>query len=219
MSTLLARIARNLRNNLIAGLLVMAPLGVTIYAFEALFENVDAILGPRLHDLLLHTFPQLVGVRRIPGLGIVATLVLLYLAGSLMRSYVGTQLLRVWEAFIEKIPVFGTINMAAKQVMTAIASSRTQGFRRVVFVHIREPDSYVIGFVTGSTRISDQETRRNVFIPTAPNPTTGVLALLRQEELIESDLSVDEAMKMIVSAGLVERSGSASAPSKLPERG
>jgi uncharacterized membrane protein len=123
-----------------------------------------------------------------------------------MRSYLGTRILRIWEAFIERIPIFGTINMAAKQVLTAIASSRTQGFRRVVFVHVREPDSYVIGFVTGNTRISAEDTRKNVFIPTAPNPTTGVLALLRQEDLIESDLSVDEAMKMIVSAGLVERS-------------
>jgi uncharacterized membrane protein len=207
MRTLFTRITRNLRNNLIAGLLVMAPVGVTIYAFNALFQNVDAILGPHLNDLLVYTFPELARAGRIPGLGIIATLIILYLAGSVMRSYVGARLLTAWEKFIDKVPVFGTINMAAKQVLTAIASSRSHGFRRVVFVHLEDPDSYVIGFVTGNTTVRDGEDRKNVFIPTAPNPTTGVLCLLKGEQLIESDLSVEEAMKMVVSAGLVGRAG------------
>jgi uncharacterized membrane protein len=193
--TLFARITKNLRNNLLAGLAVMAPIGVTIYAFNMLFESVDAILGPRLNDLLVRSFPRAFGETRIPGLGIVATLILLYVTGSLMRSYVGKQLYRLWES---------SINKAAKQVMTAISGSG--GFHRVVLVHIEEPDSYVIGFVTGDMQIKSGEIRKNVFIPTAPNPTTGVLALMKPEQLVESDLSVEEAMRLIVSAGLVERS-------------
>jgi uncharacterized membrane protein len=199
-----ARITRNVRNNLLAGLLVAAPLGISIYVFQLLFANIDAIFGPALNDLLDYTFPELAH-RRIPGLGIVAALVILYGAGSLTRSYVGTQLLRLWEGFIEKVPVFGAINMAAKQLIGAFASSKTEGFSRVVFVHLDDPDSYVIGFVTGSTQVSEGEARKNVFIPTAPNPTTGVLALLRPEQLIESNLTVEEAMKLVVSAGLVEK--------------
>lgn len=202
-----SRLARNLRNNLLAGLAVMAPIGVTIYAFNALFESVDAILGPRLNELLVHTFPRVFGETKIPGLGIAATIVILYATGSAMRSFAGKQLLALWEGFIERVPVFGTINMAAKQVMTAIAGSGTSGFHRVVLVHVEQPSSYVIGFVTGNLTIPGGEVRKNVFIPTAPNPTTGVLALMRQEDLIECDLSVEEAMKLIVSAGLVERSG------------
>lgn len=207
MSSPSSRLARNLRNNLFAGLLVMTPVGITIYAFNALFFNVDAILGPSLNDLLTRMFPGVFTATRIPGLGIAATVILLYITGSVMRSYVGRRLLKLWENFIERIPVFGTINMAAKQVMTAIASSRNQGFKRVVFVHVKDPDSYVIGFVTGSTVMKGGEIRKNVFIPTAPNPTTGVLALLLQEQLMETDLTVEEAMKMVVSAGLVDRQG------------
>jgi uncharacterized membrane protein len=205
--SIVSSMTRNVRNNLLAGLLVMAPVGVTIYAFNALFQNVDAILGPYLNDLLVYTFPDLSRAGRIPGLGIAATLVILYVAGSVMRSYVGARLLGFWERFIDRVPVFGTINMAVKQVMTAIASSGTHGFRRVVFVHLEDPDSYVIGFVTGTTTIKEGDERRNVFIPTAPNPTTGVLCLLKSEQLIASDLTVEEAMKMIVSAGLVDREG------------
>lgn len=197
-------LARNIRNNLFAGLLVMVPVGVTVYVFRLLFENIDAIFGPHLNGLLVSIFPALAN-RPIPGLGIAATVVLLYATGSLARSYIGARLVRLWERFIEKVPVLGTINMAAKQVMTAIASSRSEGFRRVVLVHVADPDSYVIGFVTGTTMLPGGEERRNVFVPTAPNPTTGVLALLRPDQLIESDLTVEEAMKMVVSAGLVDR--------------
>jgi uncharacterized membrane protein len=208
--TLLTRFTRTLRNNLFAGLLVIAPIGVTVYAFNALFESIDAILGPRLSDLLVRAFPEFVR-ERIPGLGIAATLLIIFVTGSLARSYVGTQLVKVWEMFIAKVPVFGTINMAAKQVMAAIAPSSGGGFRRVVLVHIDDPDSYVIGFVTGSIKTMDGEDRKNVFIPTAPNPTTGMLALMRAEQLIESDLSVEEAMRLIVSAGLVDRTGTSKA--------
>lgn len=200
----LSRLARNLRNNLLAGLLVAAPLGVTVYVFRLLFDGIDAIFGPALNDLLVYSFPELAD-RRIPGLGIMATILVLYGAGSLTRSYVGTRLIRLWEAFIAKVPVFGAINSAAKQLIAAFASSQTQGFKRVVFVHLEDPESYVIGFVTGNTTIKTGEERKNVFIPTAPNPTTGVLALLKPEQLVESDLTVEEAMKLIVSAGLVEK--------------
>jgi uncharacterized membrane protein len=203
MRTFFANIAKNLRNNLLAGSAVMAPIGVTVYAFNWLFEAVDAILGPQLNDLLARAFPTLVA-GRIPGLGIAATLILLYITGSVTRSYLGSQIVRIWDRFIKKVPLFGAINMAVKQVTTAIASSGTQ-FRRVVFVRFPDENSYVIGFVTGNTEVTKGDHRRNVFIPTAPNPTTGILALMRPDQIIESDLSVEEAMKMVVSAGLVER--------------
>lgn len=203
MSSFFATVARNLRNNLLAGAAVMAPIGVTVYAFNWLFEAVDAILGPRLNDLLARAFPNVMA-GRIPGLGIAATLVILYVTGSATRSYLGGQIVRIWDRFIKKVPLFGSINMAVKQVTNAVASSGTQ-FRRVVFVRFPDENSYVIGFVTGNTEVKRGDNRRNVFIPTAPNPTTGILALMRPDQIIESDLSVEEAMKMVVSAGLVER--------------
>src|SRR5688572_24129959 len=130
---MIAQITRNLRNNLLAGAAVMAPIGVTVYAFNWLFEAVDAILGPRLSDLIWRIFPNL-SQGRIPGLGIAATLILLYLTGYVTRSYLGGQLIRMWDRFIKRVPLFGTINMAVKQVTTAIAANRKQGFSRVVFV-------------------------------------------------------------------------------------
>lgn len=209
---MLARITKNLRNNLLAGAAVTAPIGVTVYAFNWLFEAVDAILGPSLSQLIATLFPSITQ-GRIYGLGLVATLILLYLTGYVTRSYLGTQLIRMWDRFIKKVPLFGAIHMAVKQVTTAVASNSKQGFSRVVFVRFPDENSYVIGFVTGSTEVAEGDGRRNVFIPTAPNPTTGILALMRPDQLIESDLSVEEAMKMVVSAGLVERY-EGSAPAK-----
>src|SRR5262245_18515089 len=108
-----SRIAKNVRNNLLAGLAVMAPIGITIYAFNWLFESVDAILGPYLSRLLARAVPTMLEKSgRIPGVGIAATVVLLYLTGSATRSYFGGRLVRIWDTFIKRVPLFGAINMA-----------------------------------------------------------------------------------------------------------
>ncbi len=202
MTSFVARIAKNLRTNLLAGLLVMVPLGVTVLIFRLLFQKVDSILGPFLYGLLARWHPELFVDRRIPGLGIVASLLLLYIAGALTRIYLGRQLFALWEWFIAKIPLFGTINKAAKQIMATFTTPQSQTFRRVVFVRFPHQGMYTLGFVTGETRVSPTETRTIVFTPTVPNPTTGFLFLVREEELVESSLTVEEGIRLVVSAGI-----------------
>ena len=211
MTSFASRVARNVRANLLAGLLVMVPLGVTVLIFRLLFRKVDAILGPFLYRIIHHWYPDLFVERRIPGLGIAATLLLLYVAGSLTRIYLGRQLFALWEAFIGKVPLFGSINKAAKQIMATIATPQSQAFRRVVFVRFPHQGMYTIGFVTGETRVSPSETRTIVFTPTVPNPTTGFLFLVREEEMIESSLTVEEGIRLVVSAGISHKPAGESA--------
>jgi uncharacterized membrane protein len=154
--------------------------------------------------------------RRIPGLGIIATLILLYLVGMLTRFYVGRKIFGLWEAFIGKVPLFRSINKAAKQIMATLTTPQSQAFRRVVILQFPRDGIHVIGFVTGETRLANGESRTIVFVPTVPNPTTGFLFLAAKHEVLESDLSVEEGIRMVVSAGISHRPadpGGASAPS------
>ncbi len=206
MTSFASRLARNLRTNLLAGLLVMVPVGVTILIFRLLFRKVDAILGPLMYNFLAKWRPELFDVeRRIPGLGIFATLILLYVAGALTRVYLGRQIFGLWEWFIARVPLFGSINKAAKQIMSTIATPHAQAFRRVVFVRFPRDGMYLIGFVTGETRVNEGEVRTIIFTPTVPNPTTGYLFLAQKQEIIECDISVEEGIRMVVSAGISHR--------------
>ncbi len=219
MTSFAARVARNLRTNLLAGLLVMVPVGVTILIFRLLFQKVDAILGPLMYNLLSKWRPELFDVeRRIAGIGIIATLVLLYIAGALTRVYLGRQIFGLWEWFIARVPLFGSINKAAKQIMSTIATPHAQAFRRVVILSFPRDGLHVIGFVTGETRVDAGETRTIVFVPTVPNPTTGYLFLAQKHEIIECGLSVEEGIRMVVSAGISHKPAMEGAVGPAPDR-
>jgi uncharacterized membrane protein len=210
MTSLAARIARNLRTNLLAGLLVMVPVGVTILIFGLLFRKVDAILGPLMYSLLAKWWPEIFNIdRRVPGLGIAATLLLLYIAGSLTRFYFGRQILGLWERFISKVPLFRTINKTAKQIMATFTSADAQPFRRVVFLRFPRDGIYTLCFVTGEIRTADGKLRTILFVPTPPNPANGLLFIAGPDEIVESNMSVEEAVRMIVSAGISHRSAGA----------
>lgn len=202
MTSFASRIARNIRTNLLAGLLVMVPVGVTILIFRLLFRSVDAILGPLLYNLLAKWQPDVFVERRIPGLGIVATLILLYIAGSLTRFYLGREFFGLWERFIGKVPLFRTINKAAKQIVATFTTPDSQPFRRVVFIRFPRDGIYTLCFVTGELKFSPEESRTIVFVPTPPNPTNGLLFIVKKEEVVESNLTVEEGIRMVVSAGI-----------------
>ncbi len=187
----------HLRATFVTGLVVTVPLVATFLALRFLFRSLDGILGP--------TVAQLTG-REIPGLGLLATLVLVLAAGLGARSFVGRHLVRAGERLIEQVPVVRSIYKASRDIVETATLSKRQIFRDVVLLEYPRPGIYSYGFVTGYTsRETDRGTERlaHVFIPGPPVPTTGQLVAVPVEELVYLDMAVEDALKLVLSGGMV----------------
>ncbi len=192
-----------LRRYLVAGLLVWVPLGVTVLIIKFLVDLMDQtlVLLPQAYRP-----EQWLGFK-IPGLGVVLTFVVVLVTGMLAANLIGRQLLRLGEAVLVRIPLVRTIYSAVKQVVDTVLSSSGQSFRRVVLVEYPRRGIWTLAFVTGEgvaqLERGTEKKLINLFVPTTPNPTSGFFLTLPPEEIREVDLSVDEGLKLIVSAGVV----------------
>ncbi len=191
---------KRFRNYLVAGLFVILPAVATGYIVRLVFVMVDGLLGSVI-GRLIH--------RRIPGLGLVATLILLILAGALATNYFGKRII-VWvEGLLIRIPVIGGIYGTTRQFAEALSSQDRGFFRRVVLLQYPRPGIYAVGFLTGEAPEALAPSGReliNVFVPTVPNPTTGFLVHVPADDVIYPALSVDEGIKLVISAGVVKPS-------------
>lgn len=198
----------HLRNLLIAGLFILAPVYLTIYVLVLLFRFMDGIFAP-LIDRTLATF---LGERsiHIPGLGIVLTLTVVLFLGWLSRQVVGRRILDAIENLIRRIPIAKSVYGATKGVLDAVSRDQADAFKRVVLVEFPRKGLYAIGFVTGTaSRWSEGDPRLNeemipVFIPKTPNPTGGFLLLVPPREILDCTLTVEEGIRMIVSGGILQ---------------
>lgn len=198
-------VARILRTRFLAGVVVTVPVVVTILALRFVFVNLDALLGPWIANLLGH---------RVPGLGIIATLVLVLLLGLLATNLVGRRLISQLDRLVSELPLIRTIYNATKDIMATATLSRQSAFREVVMIEHPRKGIYSYGFVTSYVvRPEDGRSQHlaNVFIPGPPVPTSGVLVVVPVEELIHLDLSIEEGLKIILSAGMAS-------PGELSER-
>lgn len=197
-----------LRNLLIAGLFILAPVYLTIYVLVLLFRFMDGIFAP-LIDRTLATF---LGERsiHIPGLGIVLTLTVVLFLGWLSRQVVGRRILDAIENLIRRIPIAKSVYGATKGVLDAVSRDQADAFKRVVLVEFPRKGIYAIGFITGTaSRWSEGDPRLDeelipVFIPKTPNPTGGFLLLVPPREILECTLTVEEGIRMIVSGGILQ---------------
>ena len=213
---LFARIREILRRYFVAGILVFAPLGITLWAMFWIIERLDNLLLPQVLSLL---FPNLEDPPRIPLVGAIFTLVVILVLGVIARHFFGMEFVRIWERLLGRVPVARTIYGAVKQLSESIffAGDRTS-FRRVVLLEYPRKGIYAIAFTTGPTRgvaqSATSEPLTNCFVPTTPNPTSGFYLMVPETDLIDVDLSVEDAFKLIMSAGMVapgERSESVQA--------
>lgn len=195
----------SLRNAFITGLLLLAPLAVTIWAFRLVIEFV----GGRFRPIYNHVLPE-----SISGLtfvwDIVATLlvvVLITLFGYISRLFLGRFLLGVLDRFLQTVPGLNTVYNTVKQVIDTFGSQSRQMFSKVVLVQFPRTGVYSIGFLTnkaqGEPQSKTQEEVWTVFVPTTPNPTSGFLIMLPKREIIELEMSVGDGMKMVISGGAV----------------
>lgn len=177
------------------GLLAVIPLGLTILAIRVVYVVIDR----RIIDALA----KVIGYR-IPGLGVLLVLVLLYFLGLITSNVLGKRLLHVFENIFQRIPLIKTTYQVGKQISATLSLPERQVFQKVVLVDFFKPGNKVIGFVTGTlVDGKTQEKLLKVFIPTVPNPTSGFLVVMRESETVDPKWSVDEAMKAVISGGII----------------
>ena len=189
-----SHIGRKVRGHLMAGILVVVPLAATILILKWLFEWVDDILQPIIRTV--------VG-QPVYGLGFAITLVVIYVAGVIVSYFGGHSLIRFAESLLARVPIVKQMYGGIKQILEGFASPRETGFMEVVLVEFPRKGIRTLGFITNEEYDSSGQKLLNVFIPTAPNPTSGFLEIMREEDVLRTDIPVDDALKMIVSAGRV----------------
>jgi uncharacterized membrane protein len=188
----------SLKRYFLTGLLVIIPIWGTVLILKTLFVAVDGILG----DLLV----QLVPSHYVPGLGILALIVLVFVAGLFATNFMGRQIVKWWEEWLNRVPLVRGIYSTLKSMMDILSFSDQPSYNRVVLIQFPKNGHYCLAFVTGVTKgkMQDlaQEPLIHVYVPTSPNPTSGYFLLVPEHEVTSVDMSVEEAMKLIVSGGL-----------------
>lgn len=192
--SLLRKIEGNLRARILAGFLVAIPLVVTYLVLRFLFVSAD--------DLLQPLATRLMG-RAIPGAGAVLTILLLYILGVIAASVVGRNVIRIWHSFAEKLPLVKNLYSVSRQVVDTFSRSEGANFRRVVILEWPMPGIFSIGMVTGQSKGPSGDNFLTIYVPTTPNPTSGFLTLVPESKVIDTDMSIEEGLKMVVSAGVL----------------
>jgi len=188
---------KKLRTIIVAGLLVWVPLGATIFVLKLLidlFGNLDSWMSDQLGFT-------------IPGIGILLALLVLLGTGLIAANYFGKRFVDFWESFLERIPLVRNIYSAVKRFVEIILSDSTQSFSRVLLIEYPRKGLYSLSFQTSQNLGEIQEkTGENVvcvFIPTTPNPTSGLILMVPEQDVIELDMNVEDALKMVISLGVV----------------
>lgn len=200
-----AQARKIVRRYFVAGILAFAPIGITIWAISWIVQRLDALVLPRVMRIF---FPGVDTPDTIPFIGALFTLLVILLFGVIARHLFGWEFVRLTERALARVPVARNIYTAVKQLFEAIFRSETHdAFRRVVLVEYPRKGVWAIAFTTGPAAPILQEGIEdplvNVFVPTTPNPTSGFYLLVPEPELRPVDVTVEQAFKLIMSAGLV----------------
>ena len=192
-----------MRKYFITGLLILVPLAITAWVLNLVISTMDQSLlfvPERWQPRTLIGFD-------IPGLGTLLTVVIVFLTGLLTNNLVGNYVVRMWEKLLKRIPLVNSLYSSVKQVSDTLFSSSGNAFRKAVLIPYPHQNSYTIAFLTG-TPGGDVKNHLvgdyvSVYVPTTPNPTSGFFLMLARKDVVELDMSVDAALKYIVSMGVV----------------
>ncbi len=193
-----------MRRYLIAGLLVWLPVWITLLVVTFLVDLMDHSLA-----LLPKSYQpdNLLGFH-MPGLGVIFSVIVLFVTGLIVTNFLGKRLVSIGEAILGRIPLVRSVYHAVKQVVETLLTSGSDSFRRVFLVEYPRRGLWSIAFQTGVS--SEEVTSKsgdkmiNIFIPTTPNPTSGYLMMVPRKDAIELEMTVDEALKMVISLGVVQ---------------
>jgi uncharacterized membrane protein len=185
---------RHFRNTLITGLLILVPVVITYWILRFIFESLDGILQPVIRPIL---------GRGIPGVGIAVLVVFIYMMGLVGANVLGKKLIYWGQQLLLKFPIVNFVYSAAKELIESFSGQRTTGLKRVVMIEYPRADVWAIGFLTSTTIDEKGRVLGVVYIPTAPTPNSGWVAILPMEQVYDTDLSVPIAMRMVLSGGIV----------------
>jgi len=202
---------RHIRRRFGAGIFIVLPLFITVWVLYFLFSMIDSWITPSLMKLLaaLHVpFIDTIQARiLIPIIGMIVLFFFIYALGVLGSNYVGKRIGKLLEERILKIPFIRSIYGGSKQILEAFSSSGEKAFRGVAIVEYPRKGIYSLGFVTSDQGIFQDDSGGSemvgIFVPTTPNPTSGMFVLVPKKEIIMLDMSIEEGVKMIVSGGLI----------------
>jgi uncharacterized membrane protein len=194
---------QRLRTWLVTGLLIWIPPAVTFLVLRFLVNLVDGLLDvapARFHPDALLGF-------HVPGLGLLLALAILIATGMLFANLLGRQLVATWERWLGRIPFVGPLYRGSKQVAETVLAPDGKAFRKVVLTRWPHRDAWTVAFATGAElgEVTEKAGERllSVFVPTTPNPTSGFILLVREADVIELEMTVDEAFRLVVSLGVV----------------
>ena len=186
------RLRHRLGAQFLEGLLVVVPIGITIWILIWIFSIIDGFLQPIIRRILGHD---------ITGVGFGVTLLIIYLAGVVAENVIGRRIIRYGESLLAKVPIFRYFYTGVKQLLESFSAPGKGGFSQVVLVEFPRKGMRAVGFVTSELPTKNGEKLFSVLIPTTPNPTTGFLEIVREEDIIRTNLSIEDAIKMVVSGG------------------
>ena len=197
---------QSIKRRIFAGLLAIVPIAVTFWILKLLFTFFDGFAAPIL---------KRIGIE-IPGLGIILTLVIVFVLGVLVTNVLGKTLFNWGERILAKLPIVNTIYKTIKQITSALSGSTVKSFQQVIFIQYPRIGLWTMCFVTNESQNETGEEFYHVFVPTTPNPTSGVFIIVPKKDVVHPNISVEDGLKAIISGGILDSGISLSG--KLPSK-
>ncbi|MEE2876693.1 MAG: DUF502 domain-containing protein [Candidatus Neomarinimicrobiota bacterium] len=189
----MAHVLKHLRGKIVAGLVTIIPIFATVWILTLLFNFFDGFAAPLLDSLQFH----------IPGLGVIIALLFMYLLGILVTNFLGRKLVSIGESLLRRIPLANTIYGTVKQITQSVSGASNRAFQKTVLINYPRAGIWTMAFVTGESKDANGTPYYHLFVPTTPNPTSGVMVFIPQSNAIDSKLSVEEGLKAIISGGML----------------
>jgi uncharacterized membrane protein len=186
------KVGKKLREYFFLGILVVMPIAVAILILAWIVTSIDNILQPVITSIMGNS---------IPGLGFIIMIIVFFLVGAMTSIIGGRRLINIGGILLGRIPVFSPIYTTIKKIFDIFSTNGKDGLRQVVLVEFPMKGARTLGFVTNESLNSTGEKLLHVYVPTAPNPTSGFLQIMKEENVTPTNLSIDDALKMILSAG------------------
>ena len=186
-------ITQNFRSKLFAGLATLLPLYLTFFVIKFLFVTLEEMSDPILKRFNLD----------IPGLGIILTVLLIYILGFLVTNFLGRKIFNLGERIVKKVPIVNMIYTTLKQITDTFTKGSTDAFEGAVYIQYPRQGLWTMAFISGESKTKDGVPYYHLFVPTTPNPTSGFFLMIPQADTVATGMSVEEGLKTIISGGLL----------------
>jgi len=186
-------ITQNFRSKLFAGIATLLPLYLTFFVIKFLFVTLEEMSDPILKRFNLD----------IPGLGIILTVLLIYILGFLVTNFLGRKIFNIGERIVKKVPIVNMIYTTLKQITDTFTKGSTDAFEGAVYIQYPRQGLWTMAFISGESKTKDGVPYYHLFVPTTPNPTSGFFLMIPQADTVATGMSVEDGLKTIISGGLL----------------